>query len=210
VHVIASLSFPRLHAGSTVGEQTVLQSPTHYPVDSFTLVYARGAICSGRATACRPGRAPFYLVHAPGRLRQPDLIQPCTPAPDACSPPGAFYAIGWKDEAIAGGYRSGCDLRLDRKQDQFYCTNSGARWDRVGRVITRPAGAHLDDPLQFAFANVSWDGHVILVAGVDSNPPRETSDRATVANLASATVAPAVFQYLRPRSREAVRIAFLE
>jgi hypothetical protein len=55
--------------------------------------------------------------------------------------------------------------------EQFYCTNSAARWDRVGRVIRRPAGARFSEPLQYAFAKVAWDGHVVLIAGIDQNPP---------------------------------------
>jgi hypothetical protein len=51
--IVSSLSFPRLHAGRTVGYGfRVLQSSSRYPVGSFTRV--------------RVGRQPFYLVHAPG------------------------------------------------------------------------------------------------------------------------------------------------
>jgi hypothetical protein len=171
--VVGSLSFPQLRPGTTVGEQTVLEPATHYPVGSVTLIHARGAICNGSVNRCHASSEPFYLIHAPGRLHQPDLIDPCTPTQAACSPPGAFYAIGWTDETILGGYRSGCHLKLDREHDQFYCTNNSARWDRVGRVITRPPVAHFDDPLQFAFAKIAWDSHVVLIAGLDGNPPRE-------------------------------------
>lgn len=44
--------------------------------------------------------------------------------------------------------------------------NLAARWDRVGRVIKRPAGATIDDPLNVAVAKVAWDGHVLLFPGV--------------------------------------------
>jgi hypothetical protein len=62
---------------------------------------------------------PFYLVHAPGRLHQPDLIDPCEPTAAACTPPGAFYALGWTSEDVLGGYRSACHLRLDRSKEQL-------------------------------------------------------------------------------------------
>jgi hypothetical protein len=175
--VTNSLSFPRLAPGTTVGEQSVLEPASHYPVGSVTLVHAKRAICSGTVNTCRPGSEPFYLVHAPGRLHQPDLLNPCSPKPDACSPPGAFYALGWTSENIRGGYRSGCQLRLDRKRKEFYCANNSARWDRVGRVIRRPAGEHIKDPLAFSFAKVAWDGQVVMIAGVAGQPPAERALR---------------------------------
>jgi hypothetical protein len=175
--VVASLSFPRLRTGTEVGYGlTVLQPASHYPIGSFTLVHAHGAICDHGVRDCRYGQAPFYLVHAPGRLA-PGLLQPCAPTGTACSPTGAFYAIGWTDENVLGGYRSTCHLRLDRPHQQFYCTNLDARWDRVGRVITRPAGARFGDALQFAFAKIAWDGHLVLVSGIDENPPRQSAAR---------------------------------
>jgi hypothetical protein len=169
--IIASVAFPRLHAGTEAGGLTVLGSGKRYRVGSFTLIHARSAICTEGANRCHAGTAPFYLVHAPGRLHQPDLIQPC-PTAGSCTPPGAFYAIGWKDESILGSYTARCDLQLDRHDDQFYCTNMDARWDRVGRVITRPPGARINAPLQFAFAKIAWDGHVVLASGSIENPPR--------------------------------------
>ena len=172
---VRSLVFPRLRQGQSVGDEQVLGLARDYPVGSFTLVHAAGEVCSGSVDTCRSGRAPFYLVHAPGRLAQPGLIQRCTPVSSACAPTGAFYAIGWKWEDRAGGYRSACDLRLDSARDEFYCTNSTARWDRVGRVIRRPAGARFDDPLQFTFAKVTWDGHVVFIPGLEENPPQHAA-----------------------------------
>ena len=174
--VIASVAFPPLRPGTNVNGLTVLQSASHYPVGSFTLVHARGAICDGHANDCVSGSAPFYLVHAPGRLHTPDLIEPCSP-PASCAPAGAFYGIGWTWQLMQGGYTSRCNLRLDTRDDQFFCRNIDARWDRVGRVITRPRGARFNDPLQFAFAKVAWDGHVVLVSGFGGNPPREPALR---------------------------------
>jgi hypothetical protein len=170
--VVASLSFPRLHPGTMVGDLTVLQPARHYPVGSFTLIRAQGLLCNGDPRRCHWGEgAPFYLVHAPGRLRSPRMIEPCTPR-GTCVPALGFYALGSRSEGTIGGYRSRCDLRLDRRRRQFYCTNLKARWDRVGQVIRRPPGARVDDPLQFSYSEVAWDGHVLLAAGTDEGPPR--------------------------------------
>jgi hypothetical protein len=54
--------------------------------------------------------------------------------------PGGFYAIGWKWQSLAGGYKSRCHMRLDRARKEFSCTNMRARWDRVGRVLVNRAG----------------------------------------------------------------------
>jgi hypothetical protein len=170
--VIASLTFPRLHTGEQAGEEAVLAPASRYPVGSFTLIHARGELCDGSVYRCHAGRQPFYLVHAPGRLHQPDLIGPCEPTRAACAPPGAFYALGWTSEDVLGGYRSACHLRFDRRDQQFYCTNSSARWDRTGGAIRVPRGARFADGLQFAFAKAAWDGHVVFLPGLGGNPPR--------------------------------------
>jgi hypothetical protein len=92
--VITSLTFPPLHTGAQAGDETVLGVASSYPVGSFTLVHALGQLCGGSVYRCHYGRQPFYFVHAPGRLHQPDLIQACQPTPTACVPAGAFYALG--------------------------------------------------------------------------------------------------------------------
>jgi hypothetical protein len=99
---IASLRFAALQSGSLVNGLAVLAPADHYPVGSFTLVQAPNASCGRSKDACRYGATPFYLVHAPGRLSQPDLIQPC-PEEGGCTPPGAFYAIGWTSPFLQGG-----------------------------------------------------------------------------------------------------------
>jgi len=163
--VVASLRFPLLKTGEVAnGEEIDLGPAGRYPVGSFTLVHAPGAICDGKAFDCHSGSAPFYLVHAPGRL-PPSLINPCKPTAAACTPPGAFYAIGWTDEDILGGYRSACQLHLDRSDKQFYCTNSTARWDRTGAPLVVPRGPKVRDGLQVAFAKVAWNGDVVLLSG---------------------------------------------
>jgi hypothetical protein len=170
--VVASLTFPGLHTGEQAGDETVLGPASSYSVGSVTRVRALGELCDGSVYRCHAGRQPFYLVHAPGRLHQPDLIEPCEPTPAACTPPGGFYALGWTSEDVLGGYRSACHLRFDRQDEQFYCTNSPARWDRTGRAIRIPRGARFADGLQFAFAKVAWDGHVVFLPGLGGNPPR--------------------------------------
>jgi hypothetical protein len=170
--VITSLTFPPLHTGEQAGDEIVLGPASRYPIGSFTLVRAPGELCDGSVYRCHAGRQPFYLVHAPGRLHRPDLIQPCQPAAAACAPPGAFYALAWTSEDVLGGYRSACHLRFDPQDEQFYCTNSRARWDRTGNVIRMPRGAGFADGLQFAFAKMAWDGHVVFLPGLGGNPPR--------------------------------------
>jgi hypothetical protein len=88
----------------------------------------------------------FYLVHAPG----------------------GFYAIGWGNPMADPGYASRCKVPLDQKRKQFYCSNLKARWDRLGFVITRPAGARSADPLKFAPVERAWDNHLLL----DYSPSR--------------------------------------
>jgi len=98
----------------------------------------------GSFTRVRVQGQPFYLVHAPG----------------------GFYAVGWTWQSLAGGYKSACNLRLDPSHKQFFCTNLAARWDRVGRVLVKPASATRGDPLNITVAKVAWDGHVLLFPGV--------------------------------------------
>lgn len=164
--VVDSLSFPKLHRGRYAYEFAVLRLAAFYPVGSFTLIHVASYLCDPNGH-CAQGREPFYLVHAPGQ----NLISPCRPR-RACTPPGGFYALGWKDAQYRTDYRSRCHLRFDRRREQFYCTNNRARWDRVGRVIREPRGVRVGDPLQFAFAKVAWDGHVLLDPQSYWPPPR--------------------------------------
>jgi hypothetical protein len=98
----------------------------------------------GSFTHVRVQGQPFYLVHAPG----------------------GFYAVGWTWQSLSGGYKSRCEMRLDRPRKQFFCTNMRARWDRVGRVLVKPESATRGDPLNITVAKVAWDGHVLLFPGV--------------------------------------------
>jgi hypothetical protein len=98
----------------------------------------------GTFVRIRVGSQPLYLVHAPG----------------------GFYAIDWRWQTLSGGYKSHCDLRLDRRAAQFYCANLTARWDRIGRVVVRAHGASRGDPLNMALAKTAWDGHVLINPGI--------------------------------------------
>jgi hypothetical protein len=51
-------------------------------------------------------------------------------------------------------------------------TNSPARWDRTGRPLRVAHGAKFADTLQFAFAKIAWDGHVVFLPRLGGNPPR--------------------------------------
>jgi hypothetical protein len=152
--VIASLVFAPFHSGTVVSGLAALGPASRYPVGSFTLVHVPAGNCAAGTQACRSGGTPFYLVHGPGVL-QPDLIRPC-PQAGACAPPGAFYAVSWTTPSQHGDYAQRCNLRFDSRADEFYCTNMHARWDRVGRVLTRPANARSGYPLQFVLAR--WRG----------------------------------------------------
>jgi hypothetical protein len=162
--------------GQQAGDEAVLGPAGRHPVGSFTLVHAPGLVCAGSVYRCRAAGQPCYPVHAPGRLRQSDLIEPCTPSPAAYTPPGAFYALGWTSEDVRGGDRSACRLRFDGRDEEVYCTNSVARWDRAGRVVRMPPGAGVPDGPQFAFANAAWDGQMVFLPGLAVNPPRASAD----------------------------------
>ena len=150
-NTIASLSFPRLHPGTHVGLGVLLGPAANYPVGSFTLVHARFGTSRSE---------PFYLAHGPGR---PGYGHQCLFAAP-CVPAGAFYGIGpqyntRRDQAPP------CDLRFDRQDEQFYCTNLGVRWDRVGRVISRPADESYIGSIEGLYAKVAWDRQVMMSPG---------------------------------------------
>jgi hypothetical protein len=150
-NTIASLAFRRLAPGSPVGGGEILGPASAYPVGSFTLFHARFAGHSSE---------PIYLVHAPGRLgfgHQCLTNSPCTPA-------GSFYGIG-PDYNTRLDHAPVCQLRLDRPLDQFYCANMGVRWDRVGRVIARPASESFVGSTEGLYAKVTWDRQVMVLPG---------------------------------------------
>ena len=111
--------------------------------NGFTVLPRASHYPVGSFTRVTAQHQPFYLVHAPG----------------------GFYALGWKWQSVGNGYKSDCQLRLDRRRREFFCTNLHARWDRIGRVITRPTTASFNDPLNATVAKPSWDGHILLFPG---------------------------------------------
>jgi hypothetical protein len=148
---IASLAFRRLAPGSQVAGAEILGPASAYPVGSFTLFHVRFAGNSSE---------PIYLVHAPGRLgfgHQCLNNSPCTPA-------GSFYGIGPRYNTRLD-HAPVCRLRLDRRLDEFYCANMGVRWDRVGRVIARPANESFVGSNGGLYAKVAWDGQVMITPG---------------------------------------------
>jgi hypothetical protein len=110
----------------------------------FTVLERADSYPLRSVTRVHAGGRPFHLVHAPG----------------------GWYALGWRGSSISGGYKGDCDVRFERSRFLFTCPELGAEWDRVGRVVTRPAGASLDDPLEMTVAKVAHDGHVLLHPGV--------------------------------------------
>lgn len=111
--------------------------------DGFSVLGLANRYPVGSFTRVRVQGQSFYLVHAPG----------------------GFYALGWRTQTLAGGYKSRCQLVLEVRRREFLCMNFRGRWDRVGRVISRPRGASRSDPLNMALAKVAWDRHVLLHAG---------------------------------------------
>jgi hypothetical protein len=66
----------------------------------------------------------------------------------------------WFGHSCCGGW-----ARLDRRDVQFYCTNLGVRWDRVGRVIRRPATESYIGSIEGLYAKIAWDGQVMISPG---------------------------------------------
>ena len=149
--VIASLSFPRLSPGEQVGIGEVLGPASRYPVGSFTFVHVRSA---------NNHSEPTYLVHAPGRLGYGHQCQTYSP----CIPAGAFYGIG-SVYNTRNTRAPRCQLRLDRQHDEFYCSNLGVRWDRIGRVISRPANESYIGSIEGLYAKIAWDGQIMIIPG---------------------------------------------
>jgi hypothetical protein len=162
--VLASLRFAAQHPGTTngPGRQFVLQTPSHYPSGSFTLVHAPGEICGVSVDSCHNGIAPLYLVHADWRLARNVWRSPCGQPANRCVPMGSFYALGWRAQQVQGGYTSRCVMRVDRVHQQFYCANFDARWDLFGRTLHRPRWASVNDDLAVIPTKISWAGFVVL------------------------------------------------
>jgi hypothetical protein len=148
---IASLTFRALSPGTQVGPGVLLGPATDYPIGSFTRIEVRF-----------PGgpSEPIYLVHAPGRLTDGHscvLGAPCTAA-------GSFYGIG-------GNYNTRrnhapvCAIKLDPRNQVFGCANLAVRWDRVGRVISRPADESYIGSIEGLDAKICWNGQVMISQG---------------------------------------------
>ena len=123
--VIKSLAFRRLASGTQVGLGYIAGSAGRFPVGSFTRIEAR--FSGHRGT-------PVYLVHAPGRF----TVDHQCPKTGSCTPTGAFYGMG-ETYNTGRNHAPNCQIQFDRTDEQFYCTNLGVRWDRVGRVVKLPA-----------------------------------------------------------------------
>lgn len=106
----------------------------------FTVVECADLYPVGSFTSIQAGGLPLLLVHAPG----------------------GFYALGWNWSGPPDAYRSGCDHRVDEHRSEIYCASCEARWDRIGRVITRPTSAQRDEPLHLSTAKIAWDGQVLI------------------------------------------------
>ena len=158
--VVKSLAFRRLAPGTQVAGDSYLVGPANrFPVGSFTRIQTR---VPGH------GATPVYLVHAPGRFT---ALHQC-PKTGSCTPTGAFYAMG-ETYNTRLDHAPNCQIQFDRQDEQFYCTNLGVRWDRVGRVVKQPADEKYIGAIGGDYAKVTWDGQVMITPGW--GPPLSTA-----------------------------------
>jgi hypothetical protein len=151
--VIKSLAFRRLAPGTQVGLGYIIGPASRFPVGSFTRIEAR--FDGDRATA-------VYLVHAPGRFAV-DSGHQC-PKTGSCTPTGAFYGMGETYNSRLD-HAPNCQIEFDRTDQQFYCTNLGVRWDRVGRVVKQPANEKYIGGIGGDYAKITWDGQIMIMQG---------------------------------------------
>jgi hypothetical protein len=149
--VIKSLTFRRLAPGTQVGNGYIVGPASRFPVGSFTRIEVRSL--GGRAT-------PAYLVHAPGRF----TVGHQCPKTGSCTSTGAFYGMG-ETYNTRRNHAPNCQIQFDRNDDQFYCTNLGVRWDRVGRVVKQPADEKYIGGIGGDYAKVTWDGQIMIIEG---------------------------------------------
>ena len=150
--VVKSLAFRRLAPGTQVALGGYIVGPaSRFPVGSFTRIEAR--FVGHKAT-------PVYLVHAPGRF----TVDHQCPKTGSCTPTGAFYGMG-ETYNTRLDHAPNCQIQLDRKDEQFYCTNLGVQWDRVGRVVKQPAGEKYIGAIGGDYAKVTWDGQIMIMPG---------------------------------------------
>lgn len=149
--VIKSLAFRRLAPGAQVGLGYIVGPASRFAVGSFTRIEAR--FLGNRATA-------VYLVHAPGRF----TVDHQCPKTGSCTPTGAFYGMG-ETYNTRLDRAPNCQIQLDRNDEQFYCTNLGVRWDRVGRVVKQPADEKYIGGIGGDYAKVTWDGQIMITPG---------------------------------------------
>jgi hypothetical protein len=148
--VIKSLGFRRLAPGSQVPNGYIVGPASRFPVGSFTRIEARFL----------DHRTAVYLVHAPGRF----TVDHQCPTTGSCTQTGAFYGMG-ETYNTRLGHAPNCQIQLDRNDKQFYCTNLGVRWDRVGRVVKQPAGEKYIGAIGGDYAKRTWDGQIMLIPG---------------------------------------------
>jgi hypothetical protein len=79
--------------------------------------------------------------------------------------PGGFYALAWHWSGPPLAYAANCDHVVDHERLEIYCRSCEARWDRIGRPITKPATAQTPEILHLSVAKLAWDGHVLVNPG---------------------------------------------
>lgn len=149
--VIASLAFRALEAGTPVATGVLLGPGRDYSVGSFTRVHVRFPAHRRQA---------IYIVHAPGRFTYGHECGVAAP----CAPAGAFYAIGGSYNTRRN-HAPDCAIQFDARARAFYCRNLGVRWDRVGRVVSRPRDESDIGSNAGLYAKVCWDGQLMVAPG---------------------------------------------
>ncbi len=149
--VIKSLAFRHLPAGSDVGSSYIVGAASRFTVGSLT-----------RIEAHFPRQKPtaVYIVRAPGRF----TVDHSCPKTGSCTAPGAFYGIG-EHYNTRLDHAPNCQIQFDRHDQQFYCTNLGVRWDRVGRVVKQPANERYIGAIVGYYAKITWDGQIMITPG---------------------------------------------
>jgi hypothetical protein len=79
--------------------------------------------------------------------------------------PGGFYALAWHWSGPPLTYAADCEHVVDHERLEIYGRSCEARWDRIGRPITRPATAATAEILHLSVAKVAWDDRVLVNPG---------------------------------------------
>jgi hypothetical protein len=138
--IVGSLQFPSLEQGTIFGPYYVLGVVDDYQAGSVTRIEPGDFPPSDAVW-----RVPFFVVHAPNGI----------------------YALGFGRSDQQNGYRD-CPVVFDPNAFEFTCPDIGARWDRLGNVVTNPdPSRYMDDPLQVPLLVIAHDNRVLVDLAYD-------------------------------------------